>query len=186
VFDDERPIGVRRHERPVGSPPGKLSLQNLLWHQPWAHPELDGRPGYGLRARTDDEQLEFLAIPGRGFDGRGLRFVEGRAQMGHGDSSEQNEPAERPPARGCADRPLGIEQPADALDARRPCVEAEDAEGPGQAPAAKVGVPQRPQEGFAGLNRRSVALRRGQVVARVFPELINDTVGDPDRRVKEV
>jgi len=89
------------------------------------------------------------------------------------------------PRRG-ADGSLGIQQPANAEEAGGSRIQAEDAEGPFQAATATIGMPQDADERLSGLDRRRVAERDREIIAGVFPELIDQPIRHPDRWIEEV
>ena len=112
--------------------------------------------------------------------------LTGGTQMRHRDDGEENQAPERPRTRRGADRPLGIQQPANAEKTGGSRIQPEDTESSFQAAAATIGMPQDPHERLSGLDRGSVAQRDRKIVASVFPKLMNDAIRDPDRRIEEV
>ena len=81
----------------------------------------------------------------------------GSTQMRQRDNGEQNQAQERPRARRGADRPLGIQQPANAEKTGGSRIQPEDTERSFQTAAATIGMPQNLQERFSGLDPGNLA-----------------------------
>ncbi len=85
-----------------------------------------------------------------------------------------------------ADRPIGIQQPANPAETSGSRIQPEDAESPVHTAAATIGMPQDPHERFSRLDRRRVAQGDREIVAGVFPKLMNDAIRNPDDGIEEV
>ena len=118
-------------------------------------PDLDESPRDRLARPAGHGQLEVLRVlgglrgvlggPGAPGDGRGRG--DGAPDAGQRDEPQQDQAGERPRAERGPDRPVAVQEPADAGQARGPRVEPEDPEcraaQPGSGPARRAGGPSR-------------------------------------------
>ncbi len=192
-LDRESPLGIRRHERSVRSLLDELALCGSVRPSGQRSCAARRRPPGSVSRPAPRRAMRIPDHPWAGaarFDGGGILGVGGCRVAGGADGAARRRrggprPRATNPRRG-ADRPLGIQQPANPAETGGSRIQPEDAERSVQTAAATIGMPQDPHERFSRLDRGRLAQRDREIVAGVFPKLMNDAIRNPDDRIEEV